>query len=327
MPNARVIGTGMFLPEKILTNFDLEKLCDTTDEWIRKRTGIEHRHVAEPEQGTSDLSVPAAQAAMADAGVDPAEIDCVVHCTVTPDSALPATGNVVQGRLGCVNAAAFDLNAACSGFIYGLTAANSFIRSGLYKTVLVIGAEIQSNRMTWKNRDTSVLFADGAGAVVLRAEDSDDFGILSTYAGSDGASYEMLYVPLGGSRTPISADNVNDDPWTIYMDGRELFRRAVTKFPECAQIAFDATGVTKDDIKLFIGHQANARILEAAAQRMGLREDQLFININHVGNTTAASIPIALHEAREQGRFGPGDYILLASFGAGVTWGSCMLRW
>lgn len=327
MPSARVIGTGMYLPEKILTNQDLEKFCDTSDEWIRKRTGIEHRHMAEPEQGTSDLSVPAAQMAMADAAIDPLEVDCVVHCTVTPDSALPATGSIVQGRLGCTNAAAFDLNAACSGFIYGLTTANAYIRSGLYKTVLVIGSEIQTNRLTWKNRDTSVLFADGAGAVVLRAEDSNGSGILFTYAGSDGASYEMLHVPLGGSRIPISAENVNNDPWTIYMDGRELFKRAVTKFPECAQRAFDATGLTKDDIKLFIGHQANARILEAAAQRMGLREDQLFINIHHVGNTTAGSIPIALHEAKEQGRFGEGDYLLLASFGAGVTWGSAILKW
>lgn len=327
MPNARIIGTGMFLPEKILTNKDIEKLCDTTDEWIRKRTGIEQRHMAKPEDGTSDLAVPAARDAMADAGVDPEEIDCVVHCTLTPDSALPATGSIVQGRLGCTNAAAFDLNAACSGFIYGLTIGNAFIKSGLYKTVLVIGAEIQTNRMTWKNRDTSVLFADGAGAVVLRAEDTEDYGILSTYVGSDGASYEMLYVPHGGSRSPICAENVNDDPWTIFMDGRELFRRAVTKFPECAQIALDATGLTLDDITLFIGHQANARILEAAAHRMGLPPEKLFINIHHVGNTTAGSIPIALHEAKEQGLFQKGDYILLASFGAGVTWGSCMVRW
>lgn len=327
MPNARVIGTGMHLPDKILTNFDLEKLCDTSDEWIRKRTGIVHRHMADPDQGTSDLSVPAAQMAMKDAGIDPLEVDCVVHCTLTPDSALPATGNVVQGRLGCSNAAAFDLNAACSGFIYGLTTANAFIKSGLYKTVLVIGSEIQTNRLTWRNRDTSVLFADGAGAVVLRADEDEDRGILFTYAGSDGASYEMLHVPLGGSRTPISAENVDNDPWTIHMDGRELFRRAVTKFPECAEIAFKATGLTKDDIKLFIGHQANARILEAAAQRMGLREDQLFINIDHVGNTTAGSIPIALHEARDQGKFSEGDYLLLASFGAGVTWGSVIIKW
>lgn len=326
MTRARIVGTGQYLPEKILTNKDLEQRCDTTDEWIRKRTGIEQRHVAADDQGTSDLAIPACEMALEDAGVSADEIELLICCTLSPDHFIPSTGSLIQGRLGANNAGAFDLNAACSGFMYGLTTAKSFIESGMYNTIVVVGAEIQTNRITWKNRDTSVLFADGAGAVVLRAEEGDH-GVLATHLGSDGANFETLHTLKGGSKTPVTPENVNDDPYTIYMKGPELFKRAVIEFGLASNRVLDEAGIAMEDLSLFVGHQANARILEAAAQRMGLPSEKLFININKVGNTTAASIPIAIHQARAAGRINEGDYILLASFGAGLTWGSAVVRW
>jgi len=326
MVRARIIGTGEFLPEKVMTNHDLEKLCDTSDEWIRKRTGIEERRVADDEDGTSDLAAWAGEMALADAGIHAEELDLVICGTLTPDMMLPANGSIIQGKLGATNAAAFDVNAACSGFMYGLATANSFITSGMYKTVLLVGSDIQTNRLTWKNRDTSVLFADGAGAIVLRAEEGDH-GIITTYLRSDGASYEVLHVPVGGSKEPITHDNIDDDPYTIIMNGPELYKRAVKCFGEAGQKALEDAGLTVDDVDLFIPHQANARIIEAAAQRMGLAPEKVFININKVGNTTHASIPIALHQAKSQGRIKEGDTLLLASFGGGLTWAASVIRW
>ena len=326
MLKARILGTGSYLPEKIWTNKDLEEFCDTSDEWIRKRTGIEERHVAPEEHGVTDLAIGAAQMALENAEVTPDEVDAIIFCTVSPDQLLPASGSLLQKRLGASNAAAFDLNAACSGFLYGLATANSYIRSGLFKTVLLVGAEIQTNRMTWENRDTAVLFADGAGAVVLRAEEGER-GVLTTHLGSDGEHYEVLHLPMGGSREPITEKNVGDKPYTIYMKGSELFKRAVKKFPEVSQQALDATGMTYDDIALFIPHQANLRIIEAAGQRMGIDPQRVFVNIQKTGNTTAASIPIALHQALCEGRIKEGDNLLMASFGAGITWGSAIIKW
>ncbi|MCH7959477.1 MAG: ketoacyl-ACP synthase III [Candidatus Hydrogenedentes bacterium] len=326
MLRARIIGTGSYLPEKIWTNKDLEEFCDTSDEWIRKRTGIEQRHVAPEEHGVTDLAIGAAEMALENAEVAPDEVDAIIFCTVTPDQLLPASGSLLQKRLGASNAAAFDLNAACSGFLYGLATADSYIRSGLFKTVLLIGAEIQTNRMTWENRDTAVLFADGAGAVVLRAEEGER-GVLTTHLGSDGEHYEVLHLPMAGSRTPITKENIDDKPYTIYMKGPELFKRAVKKFPEVSQQALDATGLTYDDIALFIPHQANLRIIEAAGQRMGIDPERVFVNIQKTGNTTAASIPIALHQALCEGRIKEGDNLLLAAFGAGLTWASAIIKW
>ncbi len=326
MKHAVITGTGSYLPDEVLTNKDLEAFCETTDEWIRKRTGIEQRHKAAAGQGTSDLALHAAKDALADAGMAPEDVELLILCTVSPDQIFPASANLLQGKLGAVNAASFDINAACSGFMSGLSTADAFIRAGRYTKILLIGAEIQSNRMTWKNRDTAILFGDGAGAVVIEAEDTDD-GVLTTHLGSDGKNYDILHLPRGGSRDYYTKENFDDDAYTIYMKGPELFKRAVTKFPEVVQEALDATGLTIDDIALFVPHQANARIIEAAGERMGIDPAKVMINIQHTGNTTAASIPIALHEAKEAGRVNKGDYILLASFGAGLTWGSSIIKW
>lgn len=326
MIQARIIGTGMYLPETVLTNKDLEKFCDTTDEWIRQRTGIEQRHQVTPGEGTSDLALRASRMAIGNAGIALEDLDAVICCTVTPDQLFPATANILHGKLGLKDIASFDLNAACSGFMAGLMMGNSLIASGMYKTLLLVGAEVQMNRMTWKNRDTAVLFADGAGAVILEACENGR-GVLTTHLGSDGSAYEVLHLPRGGSREPYTIENFDEDAYTIYMSGPELFKRAVIKFVEVTQEALDATGLTMDDIDLFVPHQANARIIEAAGQRMGIAPEKVVMNIQRTGNTTAASIPIALHEVVEAGRVKEGDLILMASFGAGLTWGAAIVRW
>ncbi len=326
MKRARIIGTGSYLPERVLTNSDLEKICETKDEWIRQRTGIEQRHQAAPGQGVSHLAFEASKVALSNAGVKPEELDMVVCCTLSPDMLLPASGNLLQGMLGAKNAGSFDVNSACSGFIAGLSVGRGLVEMGMCKKVLLVGAEIQTNRMTWKNRDTAVLFGDGAGAIVLQAEDNGH-GVLTTHLGSDGANYEVLYLPRGGSRAPYTIENMDEDAYTIYMKGPELFKRAVVKFVEVSQQALDATGLTYNDIDLFVPHQANARIIEAAGERMGIPREKVVINIYKTGNTTAASIPIALHEANVAGRVKPGSHLLFASFGAGLTWGSAIVKW
>ena len=316
----------MYLPETVLTNKDLEAFGDTNDEWIRQRTGIEERHKAAPGEGTSDLALPASQMAIENAGLVPDDLDAIICCTVTPDQLLPASANLLHGKLGVKDIASFDINAACSGFMAGLQTGDALIKSGAYKTILVVGAEIQTNRMTWKNRDTAVLFADGAGAVILEASENGH-GVLTTHLGSDGSNYEVLHLPRGGSREPHTKENFDEDANTIYMKGPELFKRAVIKFVEVTQEALDATGLTMDDIDLFVPHQANLRIIEAAGQRMGIAPEKVMVNIQKTGNTTAASIPIALHEAVEAGRLKEGDLLLMASFGAGLTWGAAIVRW
>lgn len=326
MIRARVTGTGSHLPEKILTNKDLEAFCDTNDEWIQQRTGIQQRHQAAPGEGTSDLALPAAQEALKNAGLKPEDVELIVFCTLSPDQLLPGSGNIFQGKLGATNAASFDLNAACSGFLNGLAVSDAMIQSGKYKTILLVGSEIQTNRMTWKNRDTAVLFADGAGAVVLQAEEGDH-GVLTTHLGSDGANYEILHLPRGGSASHYTKENFDDDAYTIYMKGPELFKRAVTKFVETTKEALDAVGMTIDDVDVFIPHQANKRIIEAAGERMGIAPEKVVINIERTGNTTAATIPVALHEALGAGRIKKGDVVLFASFGAGLTWASAVMRW
>ncbi len=326
MTQARITGTGMYLPETVLTNKDLEAFCDTNDEWIRQRTGIEQRHKVTPGEGTSDLALRASQMAIENAGIVPDDLEALICCTVTPDQLLPASANLLHGKLGVKDIASFDINAACSGFMAGLQTGDALIRSGVYKTLLVVGAEIQTNRMTWKNRDTAVLFADGAGAVILQASENGH-GVLTTHLGSDGSSYKVLHLPRGGSRDPFTAENMDEDAYTIYMSGPELFKRAVIKFVEVTQEALDATGLTMDDIDLFVPHQANLRIIEAAGQRMGIAPEKVVVNIQKTGNTTAASIPIALHEAVQDGRVKEGDLILMASFGAGLTWGAAIVRW
>ena len=326
MPRGRIIGTGACLPDRILTNDALTEFCDTSDEWIRKRTGIEERRMAATGQGTADLALPASRGALEDAGLSPSDVGAIICCTVTPDQLLPASANLLQGALGANHAASFDLNAACSGFVYGLATADAYIQAGLFKHVLVVGSEVTTSLLTWKYRDTAVLFGDGAAAVVVGASDNGK-GVLSTFLASDGANFDVLYVPTGGSKHRITPANVADDPYRIYMNGQDLYKHAITRFIEAANAALERAGVTLDDIDLVIPHQANARIIEAVAERLELSMDKVVLNINKYGNTVAASIPLALHEAKSEGRLQDGALILLVSFGAGLTWASSVIRW
>jgi 3-oxoacyl-[acyl-carrier-protein] synthase-3 len=326
MIRTRILGTGQYLPEKVLTNFDLEKMLDTTDEWIRQRTGIRQRHVAERGVGTSGLAIPAGRSALENAGIEAQELDLIICCTATPDYLFPATACLIQDKLGASRAAAFDVNAACTGFLYGLATADAFIRAQIYKTVLIVGADLISNRLNWKKRDTAVLFGDGAGAVVVRAEQGDR-GVLMTDLGAEGQAGDLLIMPGGGSRNVPTPENVTMGEHDIIMRGRELFKKAVVLFCDAAQKTLDEAGLTVEDIALFVPHQANTRIIDAAAKRLGLPPDKVFMNIDRVANTTAASIPIALDDAVKQGKVAPGSLVLLAAFGAGLTWGSALIRW
>ena len=326
MIRTRIIGTGRHLPEKIWTNHDLAQFTDTTDEWIRQRTGIEQRHVAAVGEATSDIGCEAGKKALDMAGVTPDEIDMVIVSTVTPDHMFPSTGSLLQHKIGAKRAGGFDINAACSGFVYGLTVADAMIRAGNCKTILLVGGEVVTNRLNYEARDTAVLFGDGAGAVVLRAEEGER-GVLTTYLRSDGGEGELLYMPGGGSKAPLTPETVRGPEFTVQMKGPELFKRAVIEFGDAISTALTKSGIPASDIDYFIPHQANLRIIQAAAQRIGFPEDKIIINIQRVGNTTAGSIPIAMDEAVRDGRIKDGQNILLASFGAGLTWGSAVLRW
>ncbi|GMW00785.1 MAG: 3-oxoacyl-[acyl-carrier-protein] synthase 3 [Candidatus Hydrogenedentota bacterium] len=322
----RIISTGQCLPDKVLTNIDLEDMMDTTDEWIRQRTGIAQRHMVDNGQTLSDLAAGAAKQAMDRAGITSSDIDFVLCSTMTADYLFPSAACLVQDRLGAKRAGAADLNAACSGFVYGLQMADGLIRSGIHKTILVIGAEVMSCRLDWGKRNTAVLFGDGAGAVVVRA-DTSDRGILSTYTRSDGGDYELIYVPAGGSKTTLTPDNINHVERSIVMDGRGLYKRAVHAFGEAVEEALKAAEVAADDLTLFIPHQANKRIIDAAAERIGLPSEKIYMNLDRVANTSAASIPIALDDAVCEGRLKENDLLLLAAFGAGLTWAGSVLRW
>ena len=326
MPRTRIIGTGSFLPETLVTNADLATKVDTTDAWIRQRTGIEQRHFAKDGEGTSDLALPAAQAAIAAAGIAPDELDLIICCTICGDYLFPATGCLLQDQLGATHAGAFDLNAACSVFMYGLSTADAYIRAGLYKTILVVAAERVVNRLNFEKRDTAVLFGDGAGAVVVRAEEGEN-GVLSTFLGSDGGGKDILILPGGGSKYKFTPENIHSDIHDIQMKGSDLFRKAVVIFGEAARVALDKAGVSADEVDIFVPHQANTRIIASAAERLGLPMEKVFINIDKVGNTVAASIPLALDQAVREDRIHQGDLVLLASFGAGLTWGSALVRW
>jgi len=323
---ARITGTGSYLPEKVLTNADLEKIVDTTDEWIRTRTGICERHVAAEGEVTSDLATQAARKAMQMAGVSAEEIDFIVVGTITGDFPWPATACLVQDKLGAKNAFAYDISAACSGFVYALDAATKQIESGAVKKALVIGAEIFSRIIDWEDRNTCVLFGDGAGAVVLEASGGES-GIISTHLHSDGSFWELLYQPGFGACNPASEQGLKDKIPYIKMQGNEVFKVAVRSLSDVAFEALAANGLQAEDIDLFIPHQANRRILDATAKRIGFKDEQVYINVDRYANTSGATIPIALDEANRAGKIKPGDLLLFDAFGGGFTWGAVLLRW
>jgi 3-oxoacyl-[acyl-carrier-protein] synthase-3 len=319
------------MPEKVLTNDDLSKIVDTNDEWITSRTGIKERRIAAADQATSDLAAEAARRAMADAGVTAEDIQLIIVATVTPDMFFPSTACFVQKKIGATNAVCFDISAACSGFLYALQVARHFINTGNRTTALVIGAEKLSSLINWQDRNTCVLFGDGAGAVVIRRDDEGGLNapgrVLSTVMGSDGNLADLLKVPGGASACPITAENVVSRPNTIHMEGRETFKHAVTRMLEAAQQALEMAGLKTEDVALVIPHQANARIISAIADRLNLPLDRVFMNLDKYGNTSAATIPVALDEANKAGRLKKGDVVLLVAFGGGFTWASSVVRW
>lgn len=326
MIRARIVGTGHYLPENVVTNHDLEKMVDTTDEWIRQRTGIKQRHFAAPDESTSDMGVIAAKRALENAGVAPEEVDYVICATCTPDHGFPSTACLIQEGVGAKGAAACDMNAACSGFIYGLEVADAFIRAGVYKTILLVGAEKLSIYIDFEKRDTAVIFGDGAGAAVVQGEEGER-GVVTTFTAADGSAINLLNTPYGGSRHPITRENIDEASMCIVMKGQELFKRAVRAFEDATEKALSEAKISSDAIDIFIPHQANTRIIFAAASRMNMPEEKIVINVDRVGNTSAASIPIALDEVNRAGRLQEGSCVLLAAFGAGLTWASALLRW
>lgn len=326
MIRAKITGTGSSVPENVLTNFDLERMVDTSDEWIVTRTGIRERRIAGEGEYTSTFATAAAQKALDAAGVTADQIDLIVVGTLTPDYPFPATACLVQQNIKAVNAAAFDLSAACSGFVYALATAQKFIQGGTVKKALVIGAEVLSRIVDWTDRNTCLLFGDGSGAVVLEAVEGES-GVLSTHMHSDGNYWDLLYQKGCGSRHPASQQNLDDRLIYLNMQGNEVFKHAVRAMGEVSQEALAANGLTTDDVTLFIPHQANQRIVDSVGKRLGIGGDRVYINLDRFGNTSAASIPIALDEVVRAGRLKEGDIVLLAAFGGGFTWGSAALRW
>jgi len=322
----RVIGTGAYLPERRLTNEELERMVETTDRWIVERTGIRERRIAAPEEATSDLASAAARQALTASGVTASSVELIIVATATPDMLFPSTACLVQDRLGAKQAFAFDLSAACTGFLYALAVADQYIRAGTYRTILVIGAEVLSRMIDWTDRSTCILFGDGAGAAVLQA-DQGTRGILSTHLHSDGALWDLIHIPGGGSRRPPSVETLANRMNFVKMKGSETFRVAVRALEEVAREALTANGLSPEELSLIIPHQANLRILQAVAERLAVPEGKVVINVDRYGNTSAASIPIALDEAVRGGRVKPDDLLLLEAFGAGLTWGAAIVRW
>ncbi|MGB9662782.1 MAG: beta-ketoacyl-ACP synthase III [Moorellaceae bacterium] len=321
-----IIGTGSCLPERILTNFDLEKIVDTSDEWIRTRTGIRERRIAGEDTAASDLSLRAAERALASAGVSAEELDLIIVATVTPDNLFPATACWVQARLGAQRAAALDISAGCTGFLYALGVGQQFVASGTYEKVLVIGVDVLSKIINWQDRNTCVLFGDGAGAVLLAPAPAGE-GILSLYLGADGTGGPLLIMPAGGSRLPASLETVNRKLHSIQMQGSEVFKFAVRILGEASLAALEKAGLSKEEVDLLIPHQANMRIIEAALKRLGLPPEKVYVNLDRYGNMSSASVPVALDEACREGRLKKGDKVLMVSFGAGLTWGAAVVKW
>ncbi|MFA5411418.1 MAG: beta-ketoacyl-ACP synthase III [Candidatus Omnitrophota bacterium] len=325
MKKVGIIGVGEYLPQRVLTNADLEKMVDTSDEWITTRTGIKERRMVSKKEAASDLAVKAAEEALKDAGLKAQDLDLIIVATITPDMQFPSTACFVQARLGAKKAACFDISAACAGFVYALVVAQQFIARGTYKNALVIGGEVLSSVTDWKDRNTCVLFGDGAGAAVL--SDVKSGGILSIYLGSDGSMADLLMMPAGGSRNPATRETVNKRLHYLKMEGNELFKIAVKTMVMAAQAALKEADLKCQDIDLVIPHQANLRIIMAMAKRLGLPQEKIYLNIEKYGNMSSASTATALCEAVKEGRVRKGDIVLLDAFGAGLVWGACILKW
>lgn len=321
-----IIGTGSYVPEQVITNQDLEKMVDTSDQWIITRTGIKERRRAAAHEATSDLGYQAAVKALDSAGVAPEELDLIIVATVTPDMLFPSSACLLQEKLGAQKAAAFDLEAACTGFIYGLAVGSQFIATGMYEKVLVVGAEVLSSIVDWEDRYTCVLFGDGAGACVLGPAKPGE-GILSLYLGADGSGGHLLHLPAGGSRKPAARETVENKEHYIKMCGNEVFKFAVRVMGEASMKALEQAGLSKEDIDFLVPHQANIRIVDAAIKRLELPREQVYINLDKYGNMSGASIPVALDEAVNEGKISSGDTVLLVGFGAGLTWGAAVVRW
>ncbi|HZJ82360.1 MAG TPA: beta-ketoacyl-ACP synthase III [Clostridia bacterium] len=321
-----IIGTGSYTPDNVVTNKDLEKIVDTTDEWIVTRTGIRERRIMDDSMATSDMATIAGRRALEKAGIDAKKIDLVIVATVTADTSVPSTACIVQHNIGATNAAAFDLGAACSGFIYGLVTADQFISSGIYNNILVIGAESLSKFTDWSDRNTCVLFGDGAGAaVVSRVEKTH--GILSQYLGADGSGGDLLKIAAGGSRKPASLETVEQKLHYLYMDGSEVFKFAVRIMASASEEVVKRAGLSNGDVDILIPHQANIRIIEAARKRLKLDNDKVYVNLDRLGNMSSASIPVALDEAVRSGVIKKGDNIVVVGFGGGLTWASALIKW
>lgn len=321
-----IIGTGKYVPEKILSNHDLEKMVDTSDEWIVSMTGIRERHIAAPNEATSDLAYHAAVNALKSAGMNAEDLELIIVATITPDMFFPSTACLLQDRLGAKKAAAFDLSAACSGFVYGLATATNFVNTGMYNNALVIGVDCLSRITDYTDRNTCVLFGDGAGAAIV-GEVPEGRGFQAFDLGAEGAGGAHLYIEAGGSRLPASAETINTNKHFIYMNGREVFKFAVRVMGSATEAVLSKAGIDKKDIDLFIPHQANIRIIKSAMERLELPEEKVVINVDKYANTSAASVPLALVEAQESGRLKEGDKVLMVGFGGGLTWGSSVLIW
>jgi 3-oxoacyl-[acyl-carrier-protein] synthase-3 len=320
------VGWGKYIPQRVMTNDELATMVDTSDEWIRQRTGILERRIADPKEFTSTMAIRAARAALRVAALDPDRLDLIIVCTVTGDYPFPATASLVQDALGASHAGAFDLSAGCAGFIYGLSLASQMIVSGACENILIIGAETLSRIIDWTDRQTCVLFGDGAGAFVLQASDQPE-GVLSFTLGSDGSGADLLILPGGGSRHPFNETTLSNGLTKVRMNGREVFRFATRIMGKAAKEVIDQAGLDIDDIELFVPHQANLRIIRTAAKFLGLPMDRVYVNVDRYGNTSAASVPIAVCEAVEEGRIQPGDHVVLVAFGAGLSWAAALIQW
>jgi 3-oxoacyl-[acyl-carrier-protein] synthase-3 len=325
-PLVEIVATGRYLPERVVTNAELERMVDTSDEWIRERTGIRERRIAPLEVGCAEMGAEAARIAMCRAQIHPGEVDLIVVATATPDRLLPATACDLQSLLGATNAAAFDISAACSGFIYALAVAEGYLAAGRGEIALVVSTEKMSGITDWTDRATCVLFGDGAGAAVVRRS-TNGRGLISQFIRSDGSLAELLWRPAGGVKMPLDHGLLEERMHLVKMAGREVFKAAVRSMAEAADQALLRAGMTGADIDLFVPHQANIRIIEATARYAGIPMEKVFVNVDRYGNMSSATVPIALDEAQEQGRLKPGDNVLLVAFGAGFTWGSAVLRW